>query len=403
MAKARKAKRAAAPVDPGGAPAAAPSPAESGRGSVGTLLRIGGTLLVVLGAFTFFAPLTGEWSELAVSLGTSAPFAGGIVMAIGIVMLLFALQREPAEPHTPIQLSILRLLIPGYNVYHLVVAFLLPSWRELDAEAQLEREARKAAGKGHDWRPLIVLCTGAVFLALMEYFGHSPTLYQLIHHYAPRGTPSTGFWGMVRDSQYNLLWEFVWWSGWRVLGFFLLPAIVLKLMGEKIADYGLKTRGFLEHAWIYGFFLCVVLVMVFAVSYEESFQTYYPFYRERLHQPELHGHAGRSWYDFWAWEVLYAAQFFSLEFFFRGFWVKACKTAMGSGAIFAMVVPYCMIHFGKPFPETLGAILAGVVLGTLALKTRSIWSGFLIHVSVAISMDMAALLQTTGLPNQWWP
>ena len=44
-------------------------------------------------------------------------------------------------------------------------------------------------------------------------------------------------------------------------------------------------------------------------------------------------------------------------------------------------------------------ILAGVVLGTLALKTRSIWSGFLIHVTVAVSMDLAALLQTRGLPG----
>ena len=47
--------------------------------------------------------------------------------------------------------------------------------------------------------------------------------------------------------------------------------------------------------------------------------------------------------------------------------------------------------------------IAGVVLGTLAMKTRSIWSGFLIHVSIAISMDVAALLQTRGLPSQFWP
>ena len=62
-------------------------------------------------------------------------------------------------------------------------------------------------------------------------------------------------------------------------------------------------------------------------------------------------------------------------------------------AIFVMVVPYNMIHYGKPFLEANAAIVAGVILGTLALKTRSIWCGFLIHVSVAISMDLAALIQ----------
>jgi membrane protease YdiL (CAAX protease family) len=51
----------------------------------------------------------------------------------------------------------------------------------------------------------------------------------------------------------------------------------------------------------------------------------------------------------------------------------------------------------------MGAIVAGIVLGTLAMKTRSIWSGFLIHVSVAISMDVAALMQTEGMPTTWYP
>jgi membrane protease YdiL (CAAX protease family) len=62
-----------------------------------------------------------------------------------------------------------------------------------------------------------------------------------------------------------------------------------------------------------------------------------------------------------------------------------------------------MIHFGKPWMEVLAAVVAGIVLGTLAMKTRSIWNGFFIHVSVALSMDLAALLQTGPLPGSWWP
>jgi membrane protease YdiL (CAAX protease family) len=70
---------------------------------------------------------------------------------------------------------------------------------------------------------------------------------------------------------------------------------------------------------------------------------------------------------------------------------------MGAYAIFVMVVPYCMIHFGKPFLECFAAIIAGVVLGTLSLRTRSIWCGAMIHMSVAITMDVAALAQTGQL------
>jgi len=52
-----------------------------------------------------------------------------------------------------------------------------------------------------------------------------------------------------------------------------------------------------------------------------------------------------------------------------------------------------MIHFQKPFLEALASILAGTILGMIALRTRSIFYGILIHCSVAISMDMAALIR----------
>ena len=70
---------------------------------------------------------------------------------------------------------------------------------------------------------------------------------------------------------------------------------------------------------------------------------------------------------------------------------RACARALGANAIFVMIVPYCMIHYGKPLPETFGAIGAGVILGTLAMRTRSIWGGVLIHVGVAMTMDVLAL------------
>jgi membrane protease YdiL (CAAX protease family) len=272
--------------------------------------------------------------------------------------------------------------------------FFLDTWRELDREAAAERAAHPDR---YDYRPLAALAFGAVCLAVMEYFGHSETFMRVVDHYDPpsRLGPPTNWIGELSDSQFLELGEFAWWSAFRVLGYLLLPAMLVRLgFRERIRDQGLDTKGFREHAWIYVLGYCVVLVcVIFVARNDEGFQTYYPFYH----------YAGRSWLDFGCWEVLYAAQFFSLEFFFRGFWLRAMKRTMGSYAIFAMVVPYCMIHFGKPFPETIAAIAAGVFLGTLAMKTRSIWSGFLIHVSVAISMDLASLAVQRGWPTQLWP
>ena len=61
----------------------------------------------------------------------------------------------------------------------------------------------------------------------------------------------------------------------------------------------------------------------------------------------------------------------------------ALRRSFGSGAIFAMAVPYCMIHFGKPFLEANGAIVAGIALGSLSMKTKSIYQGFFVHITVA--------------------
>ena len=51
-------------------------------------------------------------------------------------------------------------------------------------------------------------------------------------------------------------------------------------------------------------------------------------------------------------------------------------------AIFCMAVPYAMIHFQKPYLESAAAVVAGVVLGSLSFRTRSIWAGFLVHATV---------------------
>jgi membrane protease YdiL (CAAX protease family) len=99
---------------------------------------------------------------------------------------------------------------------------------------------------------------------------------------------------------------------------------------------------------------------------------------------------------------MYCAQFFALEIFFRGFWLSTLRSTLGSGAIFAMCVPYCMIHFGKPYLETAGALVAGTALGSLAMRTNSIYSGFLVHITVALAMDGLSLARHHGFPHTFW-
>lgn len=268
---------------------------------------------------------------------------------------------------------------------------LVGPWKQIDEEAAAERRERKTSGEGRDHRPLIALCSGALMLTMMQYWGFANTFYELIAWF--ESDHPVAWIDAWRRSPFWAIGPHLWWAGWRFVGFFLLPALVIRLYGERIVDQGLRAEGFRSHLGTYAILYLIVLVPVIVVSFFDSFTTYYPFYSQ----------SSRSWADLLLWESIYALQFFSLEFFFRGWWLKACRASMGSHAIFAMIVPYVMIHFGKPMAETCVAFIAGVALGTLAMLTRSIWGGFLIHVAVAISMDIAVLLQKTGLPERFWP
>jgi membrane protease YdiL (CAAX protease family) len=238
------------------------------------------------------------------------------------------------------------------------------NWRRIDEDTPREPGT---AGR-YDAKVLIILVTVAVSLTLQEYIGD-------------RGFFNEHF-RRVPGDRYHELKEFAWWTGWRVGGYLVLPMLVIALMpGERIRDYYVSMRGFLRKLPIYVLMFAIVFPAVWWASEQASFRHTYPFYKL----------ANRSDFDLYAWEAMYALQFLSLEFFFRGFMLHGLRDRLGANAIFIMIVPYCMIHYGKPMPETIGAIVAGLILGTLAMRTRSIWGGVLIHVAVAWTMDSLAL------------
>jgi len=269
--------------------------------------------------------------------------------------------------------------------------FFRGTWRELEEEAFAYRRAF-AEAKKIDYRPIVALALGALILTLQEYYGGRPTFDLVVRpwlHKRERAHPG----GWVNIPKYDELYALAWWAITR-MGGYLLPLVVWRLMFRKdhLLDFGLRTRGFIEHAWIYALFVTVMIPVMLVVAKQPDFGSYYPFYRN----------ASRSWMDFGIWESLYIGQFLCLEIFFRGWWVRATRS-FGVGAIFSMVVPYCMIHFGKPYLEVCGAIVAGTVLGSLSMKTRSIYAGFLVHITVAILMDLLALDHRKGLPTLWVP
>jgi membrane protease YdiL (CAAX protease family) len=240
-----------------------------------------------------------------------------------------------------------------------------------------------------DLRPVACLSIVAVVLTLQEYYG-GRQLYDAVIRPWFRELEAGGATGF-QLAKYDELYGYAWWALTRIVGYVLVPFPLWKLMFPKdsLLDMGLRVRGFMSHLWIYGLCLAFVIPAMILVASQPDFGTYYPFYKA----------SSRSWADFLMWEAMYGLQFLALELFFRGWMLGALRQSMGSAAVFAMAVPYCMIHYGKPYLETHGAIVAGIVLGSLALRTRSIYAGFLVHVTVAYAMDFLALLRRDALPT----
>jgi membrane protease YdiL (CAAX protease family) len=177
-------------------------------------------------------------------------------------------------------------------------------------------------------------------------------------------------------------------SYWALCSFFfyfIAPFVVIRFIWkEPLSAYGFSLNEATKGMKYYVLFLLFMLPLVWMVSYTNQFQNSYPFYKLQYPNASLN--------HFIIWQCFYFLQFLGLEFFFRGFMIHALKIRFGFYAIFIMMIPYCMIHFGKPWPETIGAIFAGIILGSMSLKSNSIWFGVLLHYSVAISMDIFSLM-----------
>jgi len=239
-----------------------------------------------------------------------------------------------------------------------------------------------------DKRVFVVAIVTAISLVFIEYIGKDPGYVLLIDFFKNIGLKNPADFlvknlELTGNVQLNRL---AYWISIVVMFYLFIPIIIIKfIFKEKLRDYGLQLGNLKKDYTIYLIMLIIMLPLVYLMSKTHSFQLRYPFYNMK---------AGEKLFpNFWLWEGMYFVQFIGVEFFFRGFMLHGTKRQLGFYSIIFMVVPYCMIHFGKPMTEAIAAIIAGIALGILSLKSKSIVPGILIHFSVAIAMDFAALYQ----------
>jgi membrane protease YdiL (CAAX protease family) len=78
------------------------------------------------------------------------------------------------------------------------------------------------------------------------------------------------------------------------------------------------------------------------------------------------------------------------EFLMRGFLLFALLRAVGPFGVVVALVPFVMIHIGKPDVEVASTLGGGLVFGWLNWRTGSIWASAVYHVAVQTTVIVAA-------------
>jgi len=181
--------------------------------------------------------------------------------------------------------------------------------------------------------------------------------------------------------------EFAAFGYWFILDsvlFFFIPLIIIKLiLNEKIKNYGLAFKNVKIGWFVFIISIVFFIPIIFFISNSETFSQFFP----------LMENAKNDFLIFLLYETLFILFIFSWEFIFRGFMLFGLEKRFGIYSIFIQMIPFVILHNGKPFIETIASIFGAIFLGYLALRTRSIFYGFCIHVFILITLDIIAFIK----------
>lgn len=177
--------------------------------------------------------------------------------------------------------------------------------------------------------------------------------------------------------------NFFWFTGDFII-YFVLPVLIINfIIKEPLSNFGLTLGDYKTGLKFTFLFLLVMLPILWIASASEEFVKHYP----------LVSSAKYSWMTFFLYQSALLIFIIAWEFIFRGFILFGLKNKFGYYAVFVQMIPFVMLHNGKPIAETFGAILGGLALGVLAYRTSSIIYCVITHAGVMFIIDFFASLR----------
>ncbi len=219
----------------------------------------------------------------------------------------------------------------------------------------------------HDIHYYVMLLSAPVLLTLYRYHGYP----QYFYSYFPQ------FIGQPDGDLYARAWQFV---VFFVLMFMVPVAYIKLVMKRPLSDFGF---GLGDIKWGSKWLITIpvlVVPLIYISAKMPDVRAEYPLAKSLLTDQShlLVYELGYIVFYYIAW-----------EFFFRGFLLFGLKERFGAvNAILIQTISSCLVHIDKPEGEIIGSIFIGILFGMIALRSRSIWWVFLLHISIGVLTDL---------------
>lgn len=189
---------------------------------------------------------------------------------------------------------------------------------------------------------------------------------------------------IYQSNHYAGLYEFIYWYAGDFFTYFIIPALIIKLLFKsRLHDFGFTFGDYNAGIKLSLGFIFLMLPVIWFVSSEPAFGAVYP----------LLGQARDSWTIFIIYEAGLFIYLIAWEFIWRGYMLFGLKEKFGYYAILIQMIPFLILHDGKPPIETFGVIFGGIALGILAYRTKSIYYCIVVHACIMFSIDLISTLR----------
>lgn len=152
--------------------------------------------------------------------------------------------------------------------------------------------------------------------------------------------------------------------------FAALPVLTIVLVLRKNPlDFGLR----LGNVKIWSFYVVATIIVATPILYFSS-------------RSSLLAHFYTvSQFDVMKYSIQTIIYLFAWEFIFRGFLLFGLKGKLKETSILVQMVPFVLLHLGKPEIETISTIVTGIYFGWVAYRGNSYWPALIIHAFINIS------------------